>query len=61
MTRLPPKYYSAMDVYVLLELLIGNMELRKTMGAGARERAVSSYDWDNVAKQIHAINREVIG
>ena len=27
----------------------------------ARERTVSSYDRDNIAKQTHAIYREVIG
>ncbi len=43
-----------------LEPLIGDMDLRKTMGVRARERAVSLYDWDNVPKQTHAIYRKVI-
>jgi glycosyltransferase involved in cell wall biosynthesis len=43
-----------------LDLLIGDKELRKSMGVRARKRAVSSFDWNIIAKQTNTVYTEVV-
>ncbi|MBW4028570.1 MAG: glycosyltransferase family 4 protein [Acidobacteria bacterium] len=48
------------EVTSALNLMLSNSDLRRRMGAAGRERAVSTFSWENAARQLDAVCAEIL-